>query len=307
MSTNSSTPEPVSVILPVYNDPVGVRTTLKSLLNQQYNQYEILPVDNNSTDETAKVVHRLAEQHPEWITPLEETTVQSSYAARNTGIEHSSGSILLFIDSDMWVNENWVGDMITFFESRDCDYLGCNVEIIADDSNFWEAYEQSFSFPIKSYVEYKHFAPTCALAVRRNVFEDIGSFDERLESGGDKEFGQRVYHADFKQCYAGDVTAYHPARDSWEALRSKALRIGRGRAQKWRYYPDADISHHPLNPLNFLPPSPFRLRRHFSGHGTSIPLLAGFYLLEYALKLTQSYGAIRETVSQRRSDQGKYI
>ncbi|QSW99646.1 glycosyltransferase [Haloterrigena alkaliphila] len=289
-----------SVIIPVYNDPKGIQTTLESTLPQKYDSYEVIPVDNDSTDETNDVIKKASDACSNRIYSVEETDTQSSYAARNTGIKHASGNIYLFLDANMWVPETWIGEMVTAFESRDCDYLGCNVKVVAEDHNFWEAYEQSFSFPIKSYLEHKHFAPTCALAVRHEVFEEVGLFDERLESGGDKEFGQRVYRAGFKQCYAGDVTAYHPARDSWDALRSKALRIGRGRAQKREYYPNT--SHHPVHPSNFLPPSPFRLRRRFSGQGTSIPSLVGFYLLEYILKLTQSYGAIRETLSQRRSD-----
>ncbi|ELY51866.1 glycosyltransferase [Natronorubrum bangense] len=291
----------VSVVIPVYNDTEGIRTTIHSLVAQSARTYDLFPVDNDSTDGTGDVIAEIADGHPELVHPCEETAIQSSYAARNTGIEHASGDILLFFDADMWAPETWIEDMVTALESNDYDYLGCNVEVVADDRpNFWERYEQSFSFPVETYLEDKHFAPTCALAVRREVFEEVGLFDERLESGGDKEFGQRVHRAGFEQGYAGDVTAYHPARDSWDALRSKALRIGRGHTQKRRYHPELGEPH-PLHPINYLPPSPFRLRRRFSGQDVSLASLVGFYLLEYVLKLTQSYGTLRETLAQRRS------
>ena len=292
----------VSVVVPVYNDPNGIRTTLSGLVSQEHDDYEILPVDNDSTDNTSEVINEISSAHPDFVRPCEETDIQSSYAARNTGIEHTSGEILLFLDADMWVDETWIEDIVSALESNDYDYLGCNVEVVANDRpNFWERYEQSFSFPVETYLEDKHFAPTCALAVRREVFEEVGLFDERLESGGDKEFGQRVYRAGFEQGHAEDVTAYHSARDSWDALRLKALRIGRGRAQKRQYYPDAGNYHHPLHPINYLPPSPFRLRRRFSGRDMSLPSLMGFYLLEYVLKLTQTYGTIRESIELQRS------
>ncbi len=293
-----------SVIIPIFNDPAGTQTTLTSLISQQYDGYEILPVDNNSTDKTGDVINRIADDHPDLVSPYKEINVQSSYAARNTGIEHATGDILLFLDADMWVPETWIEDMVDTLESNNYDYLGCNVDVVADNPNVWERYEQSFSFPVETYLEDKHFAPTCALAVRREVFEEVGLFDERLESGGDKEFGQRVHRAGFTQGYAGDVTAYHPARDSWKALKSKALRIGRGRAQKRRYHPELDDPH-PLHPFNYFPPSPFRLRRRFSGQDVSAASLVGFYLLEYLLKLIQSYGMLRETLTQRRSTQEK--
>ena len=300
MTEKSCLPFNVSIIVPSYNDPEGVRTTLRSLCNQTYSQYKVLPVNNNSTDETIDVIKEFARQNPELVVPLEETDVQSSYAARNTGIEYASNEILLFLDADMWVPKTWIKDMVSALESHKSDYLCCNVEVVADDQpNFWEGYEQSFSFPIETYLEDKHFAPTCALAVRREVFQEVGHFDERLESGGDKEFGQRVHRAGFKQSYARDVTAYHPARDSFDALRLKALRIGRGRAQKRQYHPELGDSH-PLHPINYLPPSPFRLRRRFSGLNTSFPLFIYFYLLEYILKLIQTYGMLRETITQWR-------
>ena len=292
----------VSVLIPVYNDAKGINTTLKSLVKQRFTGFEMLPIDNNSTDETSNVITNLTSEYPAAISKLQRTDVQSSYAARNTGIEHASGDILLFLDADMWVDETWIEDMVDTLNSNNYDYLGCNVNVVADNPNFWERYEQSFSFPVETYLQDKQFAPTSALAVRREVFEEVGLFDEHLESGGDKEFGQRVHHAGFSQGYAGDITAYHPARDSWKALRSTALRIGRGREQTRRYHQELDEPN-PLHPFNYLPPSPFRLRRRFSGHDVSAASLVGFYLLEYLLKLIQSYGMLRETLRQRRSTQ----
>lgn len=293
-------PKTLSVIVPVYNDPKGIHTTLHSLIKQTTNNYNILPIDNNSTDNTDKVIDEFTTSHSNLIHSFEQADIQSSYAARNTGIEHASGDVLLFLDADMWVPETWIADMVSTLESNNYDYLGCNVQVVTDDRpNFWECYEQSFSFPVETYLEDKQFAPTCALAIRREVFDEVGLFDHRLESGGDKEFGQRVHRAGFNQGYAEDVTACHPARKSWKALRSKALRIGRGHTQRRHYHRDLGDTH-PLHPANYFPPSPFRLRRRFSGQSVSILSLVGFYLLEYILKLTQSYGMLRETLAQRR-------
>ena len=293
----------ISVIIPVYNDPDGIRTTLYSLVTQSLQTYSVFPVDNNSTDKTGSVIAEIADEHPALVHPRKETNAQSSYAARNTGIEHASGDVLLFLDADMWVPETWISDMVTALKSNNYDYLGCNVEVVADDQpNFWERYEQSFSFPVETYLEGKHFAPTCALAVRREVFDEVGLFDHRLESGGDKEFGQRVHRAGFKQGYAEDVTAYHPARDSCDALHSKALRIGRGRAQMRKRHPEVGNYPHPLHPINYLPPSPLRLRRRFSGRDTSVASFVGFYLLEYLLKLIQTYGTLGKSIDLWRSD-----
>lgn len=292
----------VTVIVPVYNDPSGTRTTLDSLATQTHDDYEVLPVDNASTDDTADVIHEFADDHPNLIRPLEETDVQSSYAARNTGIEHAAGDILLFLDADMWVPETWIEDMTGSLESQGFDYLGCAVEVVtSEDPTFPERYEAALAFPVATYLEDKQFAPTCALAVRRDVIDSVGPFDERLVSGGDKEFGRRVHRAGFAQGFTDKTTASHPARTTWGALRTKALRIGRGRAQARRYAPGL-VETHPLHPANLLPPSPLRLRRRFAGDDAGAPALVGFYTLEYALKLYQTWGDLRETIRLRRSD-----
>lgn len=293
----------VSAIIPVYNDPEGIRTTITALINQEYDCFEIIPVDNGSVDETGDVITELFSKRRDLIRPCDEVDVQSSYAARNTGIKHATGDVLLFLDADMWVEETWIGQMVDTMESRDCGYLGCNVDVVADeDPPFAERYERALSFPVETYLERKRFAPTCALAVRRTVFEKVGTFDERLVSGGDKEFGQRVHRAGFEQCYAGQITAYHPARDSFEELFSKARRIGRGRAQVRQYHSEMGNYPHPLSPINYLPPSPWRLGRRYSGVPVSFRSMAAFYLLEYALKLTQTASSLRETIALWRGD-----
>ena len=99
-------------------------------------------------------------------------------------------------------------------------------------------YDYHTGFPIEGYLEHQQFAPTCCLFVRREVFEDVGLFDHRLISGGDKEFGNRVDNAGYTQQFAADVTMYHPTRNSLNALIAKDLRVGRGLCQLQRYHPD---------------------------------------------------------------------
>ena len=158
----------------------------------------------------------------------------------------------------------------------------------------------ALAFPVVTYLEDKHFPPMCSLAVRRDVIDAVGPFDERLVSGGDKEFGRRVHRAGFAQEFTDETRAYHPARTTWRALRKKALRIDRGRAQARRYAPGL-VDTHPLHPIHLIPPSPFRLRRRFAGDDVSLPTLAGLYGLEYVLKLFQAWGDVRATLAQWRT------
>ena len=228
-----------SIVIPVYNDPDGITATLDSLLAQSTtHDYRIHVVDNDSTDRTPEVVRSYANDDDR-VSLHHETEIQSSYAARNTGIRNSDGDLLAFVDADMTVPETWLDDALAAFRAADADYMGCRVDLtLPDDPTLAARYDHHTGFPVEGYIERQGFAPTCCLFVRREVLEDVGPFDHRLESGGDKEFGNRVHDAGYDQRFASDATMSHPTRNSLSELVSKDRRVGRGLCQLQRYHPD---------------------------------------------------------------------
>jgi glycosyltransferase involved in cell wall biosynthesis len=233
---NTHSASGIVVVIPVYNDPEGIRTTLDSVLSQSTEQdYRVVVVDNNSTDRTPEIVR----SYDDRISLYHENDIQSSYAARNTGIRNTDADLLAFIDADMTVPNGWLDTALEEFETAHADYMGCNVELgLPDDPSLAARYDHHTGFPVEGYLESQHFVPTCCLFVRRAVFADVGLFDHRLESGGDKEFGNRVNNAGYDQHFAENVTLYHPTRDSIADLAAKDRRVGRGLCQLQRFHPD---------------------------------------------------------------------
>lgn len=230
--------ETVSIIVPVYNDPEGITATLDSLVPQLREAAELIVVDNDSTDRTPAVISEYAQKYDR-VEQVTEDRIQSSYAARNRGIVESNGSICAFVDADMTVPSDWLERAVEAFTATDAAYMGCNVELVLPDGAALPArYDYHTGFPIEQYLKRQRFAPTCCLFVRQDVFEDVGRFDHRLVSGGDKEFGNRVAEAGYNMYFAADVTMYHPVRDSIPALIKKDHRVGRGLCQLQRYHAD---------------------------------------------------------------------
>ncbi|MFC6613903.1 glycosyltransferase [Halopenitus salinus] len=226
------------VIIPVYNDPTGIKTTVRKLIfDIDMVGTTIYVVDNGSTDETPDVIRTLSSEFNS-IKHLVEDNIQGSYAARNKGIQHAEGDVVAFLDADETIDDDWLETALEVMDEQDVDYLGCNVELTLSEDTLVGRYNTHTGFPVKQYLEEEHYAPTCALLVRREVFEDVGLFDARLISGGDREFGDRVYEAGYDQGYSEDATVYHPARTSFESLAKKNVRVGRGFCQKQRYYPE---------------------------------------------------------------------
>jgi len=296
----------VSVIVPVYNDPSGIRQTLDSLTDQTFpnDDYEVIAVDNNSTDDTRSIIERFETDYENIYLEVEEE-IQGSYAARNAGIRRAAGEVIGFLDADVTVPEDWLVRGVAVLEGRNADYLACDVNLVGSDGpdGYAARYDRQTGFPIEKYVDVLSFAPTCCLFVRYSVFEDLGPFDERLVSGGDLEFGNRVEESGRTLHYVEDLTANHPVRSTIAALGSKAARVGRGRYQLRSYYPDRyGMPWRMLvNPLTYTPPIPWRAPGAFDGFGTlSRRDQLIMYLLLTVTKFARAYGKLAQAAEMGR-------
>lgn len=83
----------------------------------------------------------------------------------------------------------------------------------------------------------------------------VGTFDSRLTSSGDAEFGNRVASAGFEPVFKPQITMYHPARSSMMSLISTSIRLGRGQEQIRRRHPETFGGWSLFDPRIVLPPT----------------------------------------------------
>ena len=102
----------ITVVLPAYNEENFIGATLKSLVNQTYKNFELIVVDNNSTDRTAEV----AEKYGACVIVEKQKGVAK---ARNAGFSAARARIIASTDSDSIVPQNWVERIVTEFEKDD--------------------------------------------------------------------------------------------------------------------------------------------------------------------------------------------
>ncbi len=107
----------ISVIVPVYNAKHTLSKCLDSILAQKYTDFEVLLVDDGSTDGSADICDVYAAQDPR-IKVFHQTN-QGVSVARNTGLDHVSGEYVTFADSDDWVEETWLSDFYAVAGSAD--------------------------------------------------------------------------------------------------------------------------------------------------------------------------------------------
>lgn len=116
----------LSIIVPVYNVRPFLEDCLASLVNQTVKDYELILVDDGSSDGSAEIIERYAKSYPKLIKTLRvENGGQGR--ARNFGIDMASGEFLGFVDSDDWVVPEMYEKLIARAEETDADLVYCDL------------------------------------------------------------------------------------------------------------------------------------------------------------------------------------
>jgi glycosyltransferase involved in cell wall biosynthesis len=211
-----------SIIIPVFDNAQGLQVTLKSIAQVLGNRKDIEIIICN--DGGGEDISKIAAFYGAREVRLEKN--KGSYAARNKGIEASRGEIIAFLDADQKISAQWLDAGLRSL--RDADYAGGQIKIVVGDkSSGWELLDAMTAFPVEYYLNTYHFAPTANLLIRKEILHKVGNFNENLRSGGDRDFGVRVFNNGFKQIYVPQAITLHPARNRSEQLiKQKRTAIG---------------------------------------------------------------------------------
>ena len=218
----------VSVIIPVFNDCIPLRTCLEALTNQTYSNelYEVIVVDNNSSEDIEAIATKFRS-----VELISEVT-PGSYAARNKGLLIAKGKIIGFTDADCIPNSDWIEKGVQrLLETPDCGLVAGRINFFFENPErptVAELFDSQTFLNQKKYVEAENYGATANAFTFKEVFDSVGLFNTKLKSGGDREWGKRVYAAGYPQVYADEVCISHPARHSVNALKTKVLRVVEG-------------------------------------------------------------------------------
>jgi glycosyltransferase involved in cell wall biosynthesis len=121
----------LSVIVPVYNMATGGKLSycIRSIAAQTCGDFEIIAVDDASTDNSFQVLEELREEFPELLRVYKSTENRKQGGARNIGIKEAKGEWLGFVDSDDWVAPEMYKSMLQKAEETGADVVGCNYSI----------------------------------------------------------------------------------------------------------------------------------------------------------------------------------
>jgi len=181
----------ISVIIPTFNRGYTINKTIKSVINQTYKNLEIIIVDDGSTDDTQKVVKNNNDKR---IKYLRHKKNKGGSAARNTGIKHSHGKYIAFLDSDDLFFDNKLEKQFNILNNLSSQYAGicCNTIIKTNFGSFISDINQEKT--IKRDLIYKilsmdiKWRAGSTLMIRKNIIKDVGFWDETFPRHQDYEF-----------------------------------------------------------------------------------------------------------------------
>lgn len=218
----------VSVIIPVFNDASGIARTLKGLSQQSWSLggIEVIVVDNGSEPPVA-----LAAGYP-FPVQVVRCDTPGSYAARNAGAAVAKGEVFAFTDADCIPCEHWLERGIApLIEGGGRWAVGGEVLFTPIDSPTGVAlYQMTTGFGQEGNIRDKGFSATANLFCTKAQFEKVGPFEERLLSGGDREWAWRASTHQIGMTYQPDAIVYTAPRSTLREAIRQARRVVAGRA-----------------------------------------------------------------------------
>jgi glycosyltransferase involved in cell wall biosynthesis len=233
-------PPKITVVLCTHNRAQSLPIALESIVTQILPQsvgWEIIVVDNNSSDETCEIVDGFRRRYPQ-VRYLFESKQGISHA-RNSAIQNARGEILAFIDDDETAATDWLKNLTSNLHNG--EWAGAGGRIVpqwecprprwlSDKSVFTLAPLALFDIgPEGRQLDQTPFGAN--MAFRKDVFEayggfrtDLGRVGKSMLSGEDTEFGRRVLTAGRQLRYEPSAVTYHPVQES---------RVNRKYFQEW--------------------------------------------------------------------------
>lgn len=186
MKKNEVVPN-ISIIIPTYNRAHLIERAINSVLAQSYRDWELIIVDDGSSDNTDSVINSYASDPRVKYIKKENTGAAHS---RNVGVDNCESEIITFIDSDDEANENWLESLVKSFHSDSVGVVCCGA--VRKNSN-GEYVGTSLPYKLgQCFCDYEGLFIGGSFALRKKIFQDITGYDSKLKSGQHTELALRI-------------------------------------------------------------------------------------------------------------------
>jgi poly-beta-1,6-N-acetyl-D-glucosamine synthase len=228
----------VSVLIPAWNEEVGILKTLQSVLDTQYKNLEVIVINDGSTDGTHELVTGFvadyeAQNHSNTKIKYMSLPNGGKAKALNRGLTLAEGEFVITVDADSVMEKNAIVNIMKQFTDNEVAAVAGNV-IIGNRKTPIEVMQQLeylYGFFFKradSLFNSVYIIGGAAAAYRKNVLLELGGFDHDIITE-DIEMSTRILAHGYKTRYAADAVVYTEGPATWTGLCNQRLRWKYGR------------------------------------------------------------------------------
>jgi len=208
----------VSVVIPAYNEERHIKRCIESLLAQNFNDFEIIVVDNGSRDRTAQLVEKFVNEYPGRVRLVRLDRNWGPGGGRNVGALHANGEILVLVDADMTFPPDYIGKMVEPIMRGEALMTTHLTEYVANIENPWVKIQG------QTVRESKGGFSTHVRAIRKDFFLKNGGLDPSLNYHSDRTF---YYKTGLLPLAVKDAYCYHDNPDTIVEIFRRNYWIGR--------------------------------------------------------------------------------
>ena len=202
----------VSVVIPVFNAEKWLKSLLTSIDGQTYRSFEIIVIDDGSTDRSLDIARKYAVANPEISVRVLSQENRGVSDARNLGIFHSRGKYIAFVDSDdLWLSDK-LEKQVNAVEKSGSGVIACSYVIFNDaNSKVLEIVRPNWSTRgVRNWLLFRSYGGllSSTLMISKELLQKVDGFKSDLSLSADIEFAWRILKFSNVECINEPLVAY---------------------------------------------------------------------------------------------------
>lgn len=216
----------ISVVICTHNRGHLLRENVDSVCAQDFDSYEVIYVDDGSTDNTPQVLAESAAKYPDRLRVISMRN-RGAGPARNVGAMEAGGEYLLFADDDIIAPPSWISQMLERREYHGADVLGGGMDPFSMETPAERYMHYRYQIVLGERAREVKALPTANFLVRRDLFLQVGGFSEEdLPFAEDWELCYRLGDVGAKIIYDPAPAVVHHYPKDWEPIERRMKATG---------------------------------------------------------------------------------